>query len=77
MYHAIKKTDIGFLSFGEAYFSSVEYKLIKGWKKHKKMTLNFIVPIGKIKFVIHDSRTSSKSFGFYQEITLSKKIIID
>ena len=73
VYHAIKKTDNGFLSFGEAYFSSVEYKLIKGWKKHKKMTLNFIVPVGIIKFVIHDLRTSSKSYGFYQEITLSNE----
>lgn len=73
VYHALKKTDNGFLSFGEAYFSSVEYKLIKGWKKHKKMTLNFIVPVGIIKFVIHDLRTSSKSYGFYQEITLSNE----
>lgn len=72
VYHAIKKTDIGFLSFGEAYFSSVEYKFIKGWKKHQNMTLNFIVPVGEIKFVIYDSRNSSKSFGFYQEIILSK-----
>ena len=73
VYHALKKTDNGFLSFGEAYFSSVEYKLIKGWKKHKKMTLNFIVPVGIIKFVIHDLRTSSKSYGFCQEITLSNE----
>ena len=40
-------------SFGEAYFSKIKYKKIKAWKYHKKMTLNFIVPYGKVKFIFY------------------------
>ena len=38
--HGIKKTDIGFKEFGEAYFSTVNKDSIKAWKLHKKMSLN-------------------------------------
>jgi dTDP-4-dehydrorhamnose 3,5-epimerase len=49
--HALKKSDSSFKTFGEAYFSFIDYNCIKGWKMHKKMTLNLIVPIGHVKFV--------------------------
>jgi len=52
--HAMKKSDVGFREFGEAYFSAVNQNVIKGWKKHLKMTLNLIVPVGKIQFVIYN-----------------------
>lgn len=59
--HGIKKSDTGFVTFGEAYFSTVKYKEIKGWKMHKLMTLNLIVPNGNINIVTMDCRkTSSK-----------------
>ena len=68
--HAMKKTDNGFKSFGEAYFTNIKKGAIKGWKRHKKMTLNLIVPIGKIRFVLFDDRLlSDKKF---QEIIISK-----
>ena len=54
IYHAMKKSDIGFENFGEAYFSTIIKNDIKGWKKHTKMTLNLIVPSGEIEFVIYD-----------------------
>ena len=54
IYHAMKKSDDGFDGFGEAYFSSVYKNSIKGWKKHKDMTLNLLVPIGEIEFVVYD-----------------------
>ena len=53
--HAIKKNDAGFVDFGEAYFSIIESRAIKAWKRHRKMTLNLVVPIGKIKFVMCSS----------------------
>ena len=53
--HAIKDTDQGFKKFGEAYFSTIEPGAIKAWKRHRKMTLNLVVPIGKIKFVMCSS----------------------
>ena len=68
--HAMKKTDNGFKSFGEAYFTNIQRGAIKGWKRHKKMTLNLVVPIGKIRFVLFDDRLlSDKKF---QEIIISK-----
>ena len=52
--HAMKKSDSGYYGFGEAYFSTIKEGVIKGWKKHLQMTLNIVVPIGEIKFVIFD-----------------------
>ena len=52
--HALKSEDDCFLNFGEAYFSEVEFKKIKAWKRHTEMTLNIVVPIGKINFVFLD-----------------------
>ena len=71
--HAMKKEEHDFAGFGEAYFSTVEYKSVKGWKKHSLMVLNFIVPIGKIRFVIYDDRASSLTRGQYYKIDLSPK----
>ena len=48
------KTDAGFDGFGEAYFSTINQNDIKGWKKHTKMTLNLVVPVGAIEFVVYD-----------------------
>lgn len=56
--HAIKKSDNGFKDFGETYFSKIEYGEIKGWKQHKLMTLNLIVPCGNIRIVLTDCRLS-------------------
>lgn len=54
IYHAMKKSDDGFEGFGEAYFSTINKNEIKGWKKHTRMTLNVVVPIGEIEFVLYD-----------------------
>ena len=53
----MKKSDDGFDGFGEAYFSTIHQGDIKGWKKHTKMTLNLVVPVGEIEFVIYDENT--------------------
>ena len=70
--HAMKNEDNGFYGIGEAYFSSVEHKVIKGWKRHFEMILNIIVPIGHIRFVLFDDRDSSCTKGCYQEAILSR-----
>ena len=62
--HAMKKSCNGFSGFGEAYFSSVNKGIIKGWKKHSKMTLNIIVPFGQIQFVIFNEN-SNEFFNVY------------
>lgn len=71
VWHAMKKSDDGFSGFGEAYFSFVDKGAIKGWKKHKKMTLNIVVIAGAIKFRLFDDREDSSTKGAKEEITLS------
>ncbi|MDB2636809.1 WxcM-like domain-containing protein [Alphaproteobacteria bacterium] len=68
IYQVMKKNDLGYHGFGEAYFSSINKGQIKNWKKHTKMTLNLIVAMGEIKFVVYDD--SSKNFF---SVKLSKK----
>lgn len=71
IFHALKSTDEGYAGFGEAYFSQIESGEVKGWKRHNRMTLNLIVPVGKIKFVVYDDRDGSSTYGKFQEIILS------
>ena len=54
--HGMKKTDVGFKEFGEAYFSYIKSNKIKAWKKHSKMNLNLMVPFGSVMFVFMDEK---------------------
>jgi len=73
VFHAMKKSDPGFNGFGEAYFSTVNCGDIKGWKKHHRMTMNMVVPVGEIRFVIYDDRTESPTKGTFFDICLSQR----
>lgn len=59
VYHGIKASDRSFKGFGELYFSRIESHRVKGWKRHKRLTLNLMVPVGEVRFVVfaHDSGT--------------------
>lgn len=71
LWHAFKCTDDGFMGFGEAYFTQIQPHEVKGWKRHNRYTLNLVVAVGAVKFVIHDDRAESPTRGQFQEITLS------
>jgi dTDP-4-dehydrorhamnose 3,5-epimerase len=73
VFHAMKKSDPGFTGFGEAYFSTVNYGDIKGWKKHLRMTMNLVVPVGEVRFVLHDDRNESSTKGSFFEVCLSQR----
>lgn len=73
VYHGMKSSDSGYSGFNEAYFSTINYNQVKPWKKHLKMTLNLIVPVGEIRFVLYDEREKSKSYKNFLDVTLSKK----
>ncbi len=60
IFHGMKKSDVGYDGFGEAYFSTIHQGDIKGWKKHIRMTLNLVVVSGEIEFVVYDE--GSKEF---------------
>ncbi len=63
--HAIKKNSNGFFKFGEAYFSKIKYNSIKAWKRHKKMNLNLVVPVGKVLFTVLDDRSQLNKIQEY------------
>jgi dTDP-4-dehydrorhamnose 3,5-epimerase len=59
--HMLRSDAPHFKNFGEIYFSFVHPGIIKGWHLHKEMTLNYAVPVGKIKLVLYDGRKGSKT----------------
>jgi dTDP-4-dehydrorhamnose 3,5-epimerase len=73
LYHAMKQSDNGYKSFGEAYFSTVIKDEIKGWKKHTIMVLNLIVPIGAVEFIIYDDRIDSSTKNQFFSLILSQE----
>lgn len=52
--HGIKKSDEGFIDFGEVYFSKINCGEVKGWKKHTQMFMNIFVPVGTIQFYLEE-----------------------
>lgn len=70
VFHGMKKSDVGFSGFGEAYFSTINFEDTKPWKKHLEMTLNFVVPMGDIRFVIYDDRENSVTKNCFYDVTL-------
>ena len=72
IFHAMKESDVGYAGFGEAYFSTIKHGEIKGWNLHRKMTLNLVVPMGKVTFVIYDDKDGSNSKENYFKVMLSQ-----
>ena len=70
--HFIKKTDVGFRDFAEVYFSTVNKESIKAWKLHKRMTLNLVVPVGRVLFYFIDSRPKSINYNKIETFVLSQ-----
>ncbi len=71
--HMLRNDSENFTKFGEIYFSTAHPNKVKGWHLHSKMTLNYAVVLGKIKLVLYDSRTNSKTKGQVQEFFLSQE----
>ena len=78
LFKGLSKIDNNFKRFGEIYFTYILKDKIKCWKLHKKMTLNLIVLIGKVKFVIAKNKSKDLEKLKFDEIILSenKKQII-
>ena len=61
-----------FSKFGEVYFAIANPGVIKAWKRHKKMTQLFALPVGRIRLVVFDDRSNSPSKGVIEEIVLGR-----
>lgn len=76
--HAMKQSDAGFAGFGEAYFSWVAAGAVKAWKRHTRMTMNLVVPLGQVRFVFRtvsphggeEFRSETIGDGRYARITV-------
>ncbi len=68
--HMLRADAPHFPGFGEIYFSAVHPGAVKAWHIHKRMTLSYAVPVGKIKLVLYDDRPDSPSKSRIQEIYL-------
>lgn len=71
--HALKRSGPGYVDFGEAYFSFIFPQTIKGWKRHRRVTLNFVVPVGTVRVVIYDDRPGSYTTGRFSIIILGEE----
>lgn len=68
--HMLRSTDPHFQAFGEIYFSTVYPGVVKGWHRHREMTLNYACIHGRIKLVLFDERENSKTRGELNEFFL-------
>jgi dTDP-4-dehydrorhamnose 3,5-epimerase len=68
VFHMLREDSPAFERFGEIYFSTVYPGVVKGWHIHKRMTLNYAVPVGMIKLVCYDDREDSPTRGTVQEL---------
>ena len=50
--HGIKQGQPTEFRFGELYFSEVKVGKVKGWKQHKRMTLNLFAASGAVRVVV-------------------------
>ena len=70
--HMLRADDEAFERFGEIYFSLVYPGVVKGWHIHKRVTLNYAVPVGMVKLVCYDDRDGSPTRGTVQELHLGE-----
>jgi dTDP-4-dehydrorhamnose 3,5-epimerase len=68
--HMLRADDPHVVKFGEIYFSTIYKDAIKGWHRHREMTLNYAVPHGRIKLALFDERSDSPTRGELQELFL-------
>jgi dTDP-4-dehydrorhamnose 3,5-epimerase len=68
--HMLRRTDEHFVEFGEIYFSTIYDGVVKGWHRHREMTLNYACVYGRIKLVVYDDRPDSATSGSLLELFL-------
>lgn len=68
--HMLRRTDPHFLEFGEIYFSTIYRDAVKGWHRHRDMTLSYACIHGRVKLVVFDDRENSETHGELMEIFL-------
>lgn len=70
IFHMLRADDPHFIRFGEIYFTTVYEGVVKGWHKHRAMTLNYACVVGRVKLVLYDERHDSTTHGVLMELFL-------
>ena len=60
--HGLTVDDHDFTGFGEAYFSLINSRAVKGWKKHLRADCNLLVPFGSVRFYVKTGENNIKWF---------------
>lgn len=68
--HFLKSSNDYFSCFGEVYFSLVNKDVVKGWKLHKRIKQNLVVPYGQVEFTLKDLRKNSSSHNLEEVVTI-------
>lgn len=63
-----KVGEAGISNIAEVYGSLINQGARKGWRRHNKTTLNLVVPVGQIRFVLFDDRVGDS--GQFYEVSL-------
>lgn len=66
--HMLRTDAPHFAGFGEVYFSIVNPGVVKGWRRHTRMTMSLTVPKGRVKLVLADGQ------GAVQEVILGEDV---
>src|SRR4026208_248103 len=67
IYHMLRRTDPHFREFGEIYFTSIYRDVIKGWHRHRLVTLNYACLWGGVKLGVYGRREGSPTRGTLSE----------
>jgi dTDP-4-dehydrorhamnose 3,5-epimerase len=70
--HMLRSDSEAYEAFGEIYFSTVYPGVVKGWHRHREMTLNYAVPVGMVKLVCYDDRPGSPTDGALLELHIGE-----
>ena len=66
--HGYLKNNPDNIDIHEVYFSTIKKDQIRGWRMHKKMKVNLIVPIGKVKVRLVQENKNRSEYQLYEEI---------
>jgi len=70
--HMLKSSDSVFVGFGEVYFSFLKPRTVKAWRRHLASTSQIAVPIGGVRLLIADRRTSSSTEGLIMDLEVGE-----
>lgn len=70
--HMFRSDAPEFTHFGECYFSLVNPGAVKAWKRHQRQSQNLAVPVGRVRFVVCDTREDSPTRGNVRLIELGR-----